>query len=1747
MNALLGLETRPARAQAARPRRRLRPLPVALAAAMLMAGGAVDAADSRAALPGGLQIIAGQASVATNGSRMTVTNTNNTILNWQSFSVGQGSSVTFNQPNASSQVLNRVVGSDPSNILGQISSNGKVWLLNPYGVLFGASARVDVGGLVTSTLNIGDADFQAGRYSLFGNSTPAGTNAAVVNQGELRSTGGGQIMLIGGSGGVRNEGVISTRGGQVVLAAGSSVELVDTALPNLAVKVSAPQGQALNLGQIVSTGGRIDLLAAVVNQQGIVRADGVAGGHGGDVVLTGSEAVNLAAGSQTTANGAGAANGGTVSVDAGGGSTLVGGAVQATAAQGVGGTVTLLGRQVGLLNGAAVDASGASGGGSVYVGGGLRGRDPGLHNADAVYFDGGAQITADATGNGNGGRIVLWSDHATRAYGALSARGGATGGDGGFIETSGGWLDARPASVRTGASTGHAGQWLLDPDNITITDNTSDIGITGGPDFSSSTDNAVLSTATIVAALNANNNVSITTGSGGENAGDIKLTSATITPNPGSPVSLSLNASRNIVFDFVTIRTDGAPLDVNLNAATSGEGAVAIRSSSILTRGGNITIGGQGLPCGPNACDAGSPGAVATDNTQLRDGISIQASALDAGSGNITMVGHSTAQNGDANGVAIIEGSTLSASNISISGIVDSDGDYFRTGVKLAGGTIAATNSIHVDGTAYSGVYQPDAYPVGVDVLSPLRVDPAFYNSEALLSVTGTVFEAPRPSLTGVPVVQRFGVGIRGASGQLVATNGAAIDIAGDDGSSNGDYGIYAAGTVPNFIDGSQASSVRLDATGGLKLTGQMLTPDGGPLSLTASGLLSIDAASISGNASSVLLSGQTVEVGISGQSTQLVFGESTSVDIEAQSFRIGTLPPSISVGEGGGGQGGGLGTGTAHALDFGPVATGNALVSTGGTINVSANSVEFGPGAVLASAAFGDAITMAGFDTNSGISNFVNTGGANVLATPNGRWLVYAVDSDNSGQPFQPGALQPDFKQYGIRITDEDGPAAGGNAFLFSAQPVLSLSGTDAISKVYDGTTSLDLNSLEISVTGLRTGETLVGGVQFSDKNVATGKSIIVTPAGQTGIVDANGIPVYGYQLDSERMVGDITPRTIDVGGITASDKRYDGTNQAAVSWTLNGLVSGDNVRVQTSTSTFADALVGNDKTVSAALLTLGGSDAGNYVLGSNLSATGTASITPATLSYVANPVNITRGDLLPSTFTGSVTGFVGTETLATATTGTLAFGTTAAADADPGRYAINGSGLSAGNYVFVQAPSNAVALTISAPLVVAVPLDPSVTASVVNALAIVSLPTVTSSPQTGRALDAVQAVQPNATGERSTFSSLDLDKMSLDSVAAVLAAREQYKKSIFSVALSRLEIDPSLADAPGCATPEQAATGQCLITAPLPGAGAGAISNAKVVEQGAVAAPTPGSPATAVAPAGAGAVVAASPARAPSPPVAKPDQGAADAALAALPQATLRLPAPRPVLEASVPQIGRKIAVVIGIDQYSDDRIPKLANAVNDARAIGASLEAKLGYQTVVLENPTRTTIFRTLNQLSGALSPNDSVVLYYAGHGELVEKTGVGYWQPADADPTRPETWISNTDIGRMLRQLPAQQVAMISDSCFSGSLVSDERIRGTESTDPAPLLAHRATVVMSSGGNEPVFDSGKNGHSPFAWSLMQSLDRVSTWKPGSSIFEQVRFDVARQLPQRPQYGASRVGGHEAGADYVFEQRQLGGVTR
>lgn len=370
-------------------------------------------------------------------------------------------------------------------------------------------------------------------------------------------------------------------------------------------------------------------------------------------------------------------------------------------------------------------------------------------------------------------------------------------------------------------------------------------------------------------------------------------------------------------------------------------------------------------------------------------------------------------------------------------------------------------------------------------------------------------------------------------------------------------------------------------------------------------------------------------------------------------------------------------------------------------------------------------------------------------------------------------------------------------------------------------------------------------------------------------------------------------------------------------------------------------------------------------------------------------------------------------------------------------------------------------------------------------------------------------------------SFQTISVSGMSMDALAALLASREQLKRNLFSRSLDRLAQDPKLADVGDCIDVAQLVTGNCMITDKLRAelaAARRAAAEAYEAEEKALALMTQparssasvGLPAPAAGPKGRGRGV---------------------------------VPAKRKVVKSAIPQISRKIAYVIGIDSYADKSIPSLDNAARDARAVGSLLGSTLGYEVTFVGNATKEEIIAGLNRLAGEVDADDSVVIYYAGHGAVVEATGLGYWQPANALADKPETWISNSDINKLVSRIGASQVALISDSCFSGSLISGQRIRASaDLIDPAKVLSQKSVVIMTSGGNEPVFDSGKDGHSPFAWNLMRSLERIPSWQAGSNVFERVRFAVAREMPQKPQYAAITEAGHQQGGDFLFEQREL-----
>lgn len=523
---------------------RLKPILFALACCFVV--------DAQANPEGGV-VVSGNASFNAVGNTLTVTNTPGTIINWQGFSINANEVTHFAQQSAASAVLNRVVSNNPSAILGTLSSNGQVYLVNPNGIVFGSGATVDVAGLVATSLNLSDADFLAGRH----NYTDQAGAQNISNAGNINAQQGGQIYLIAPN--VENTGIITAPNGEILLVAGHEVQLVNSLDPGLRVSIVAPAGEATNLGQLIVQSGSLGLFGAVVRNTGAVSADS-ATLQGGKIVFKSSQR------------------------------TEVSGTVSATGA--TGGTIEVLsGNEVQIGSGAILDASGTNGGGTILVGGDKQGLNPDVVNAKTTYVDAAASIKADATQNGDGGKVIVWADDATHAHGSITAQGGANGGNGGFVETSAHYLDVAGISVDASAQHGNGGEWLLDPADVYISAFTQFGGTFSGGTWTPIGSVSYVTTGTILGALDGGTSVIIQTAGATGGNGDIFVT-ASIGKTAGATATLTLLADRNITFSNATgISSSFVPLNVVLrsDADANGTGTVSFVGANTL----NALAGGR--------------------------------------------------------------------------------------------------------------------------------------------------------------------------------------------------------------------------------------------------------------------------------------------------------------------------------------------------------------------------------------------------------------------------------------------------------------------------------------------------------------------------------------------------------------------------------------------------------------------------------------------------------------------------------------------------------------------------------------------------------------------------------------------------------------------------------------------------------------------------------------------------------------------------------------------------------------------------------------------------------------------------------------------------------------------------------------------------------------------------------------------------------------------------------------------------
>ena len=1174
---------------------------------MLLAAASLAAAQLAQAGPLGGQVTNGAGAITQAGSTTTINQSSqNLALSWNSFNTNASETVHFIQPSRSAVAVNRIVDTSATQFFGKLNANGQVWLVNPNGVLFGAGAQVNVGGLVASTLDIDDQSITAAARRFSGNGT-----GSIVNQGSITAADGGYVAFIGNR--VSNQGTIQAPQGSVALGAGSDVTLAfaGNSLVGMQVNQSTLENLAENGGLVradggavlLSAGARDAVLASVVNNTGIIEAKS-AREVGGTIVLEG--------GQNTTTTNSG-------TLDASGAA---------------GGTVKVLGQEVQLAASSRIDVSGDTGGGTAYIGGNFLGSGP-ERNAQNTSVAAGSAVLADALGSGNGGKVAVWSDGTTQFDGRISARGGATGGNGGNVETSGKTLKiGKTALVNTLAPHGVAGDWLLDPQDLTIG------GIGGMP--------GDIDEAQITQALN-NSNVTIRTGptvsctglgtcstGSGEN-GDITLLDGAsigvyfvdgISQVWTAPTTLTLSAYRNIELQgSANISWDG-PGTVVLRPDNTGIGTGTVILGDRASIHGNINGNGNGtLNIYYNPTRYATPTDYANMRTTFNDNIITDVNlntymyvnvAASVASKTYDGTTAATLNGPPAPRIALPSGVTIEASGATANFTDKNAGASKATiisGVTLAGAS-AGQYAINGLDSATATIGKASL------ALNGISASNKTYNGNTAATLSGTATVTP----FGADAVSVTGSGI-GAFADKNAGTGKAVTVSGYAlaGADAGNYnllqpaGLTATINKANLaVSGISAATKTYDATTAATLTGAAtVTPLGSDVvsvggtgtgvfadknaaaskAVTVSGftLAGLDAGNYNiVQPAGVLASITRANVALSGIAALDKTYDGTAAATLAGSATVAALGAD-AVAVSGAGTGAfatktaGVGktvTVSGYTLSGADAGNYNLVQPAGLTasiakanlivngITVSNKTYDSTRGAAIAGTAtvtgFGsDALSVGG--TGTGMFADKNVGSAKAVTVSG--YTLGGADAGNYTLAG-PAGLTANINKYNLAI-----------------------SGLTAVSKTYDATVAATLSGSG-TVTGY-SGDNLTlqgaGSAVFADKNAGFGKAVTVTGLSLAGTDAGN----YNL-LQPSGLTASINKASLAIGGLAASNKVYDASVAATLAGTATvAALGGDAVGVTgTASAAFADKNVGTGKTVVVSGYTLAGADAANYNL---------------------------------------------------------------------------------------------------------------------------------------------------------------------------------------------------------------------------------------------------------------------------------------------------------------------------------------------------------------------------------------------------------------------------------------------------------------------------------------------------------------------------------------------------------------------
>jgi|GEM_PF-2218710 len=777
------------------------------AAALALGGGIAHAGDPAAnTLPTGGNVVGGAATINQSGNRMDINqSTNRTVIDWRNFDIGKNAHVNFNQPGSNSIAANRVNGSaDPTKIHGQLTANGHVWILNPNGVMFGASARVDVSGIVASTANINVDRFMAGDMRLH---LQNGGSGSIINNGSITVREAGLAAFVAPH--VANNGTIHARLGKVTLASGTAFTL-DLAGDRLV---------EIGLG---AEGGIVDQAGDVVAEGGIIEISAQQAGAVVDSIIN------------------------------------VTGYTSAASAEVAGGEIILGGGEVNVAG--TLDASGATGGGSIDV----RGKT--ITTADT------AVLKADAAENGDGGTIIAFADDKGTYAGSFSAKGGANGGDGGFVETSGKKVNIEEGIyVNTLAANGQAGNWTIDPDDLTVVDGASAGSWTDAEStVTNGTIEALMNTTGIT--LTANNSITV----------DAEIdTTAQV-----SSTTLALNDENSD--DNLTINLNQA-IRLGTNQSLTGEGTtVNVASTGLIQNGVDVA-----------ATDATVNVAAGTYAEALT--INKNISVVGAGAGQTTLTPDANyTGSGAANAWMFVqEGVDFSLSNVA----VDGDGFQINQALRSHGNTTISNvdfrnilgSSIYTGiavqsfGGTVAGGAGNDSHGGGLSASHLTVTDSTFENIGrigVLIKGTGSTADITGSTFTGKGAGDFLDYAIEIGAGGSADIIGNTISgnrgVASSDGSTSAGilittyYGDPAVATIHDNVisDSTTAIAVGYDGsdTSDVTITENTFTGNDYGLNLTAASIQ----ASLSQNTFNVGSGGAVASFDNSADASQIASSENT-------------------------------------------------------------------------------------------------------------------------------------------------------------------------------------------------------------------------------------------------------------------------------------------------------------------------------------------------------------------------------------------------------------------------------------------------------------------------------------------------------------------------------------------------------------------------------------------------------------------------------------------------------------------------------------------------------------------------------------------------------------------------------------------------------------------------------------------------------------------------------------------------------